>query len=251
MKINSRIAFPVLVLLFSGGGLALGQNEGSQRPQPLTAQNAANSWRFVGVDLEKQADTVDLETRQARTAFWAKTLANFAEVPGRNHGEITGHAYLLSVPEFYKAQGELWVTGTFMNYKVFPIPSIHLAYTEIQFLVQSVISANPPSGLAPGKVITLGLPGGTLLEGGTPTSHFISPEQYSLKPGHSYLLQIFFNPTSDFYSGGSGTSWDITSGTVVPNNPGEVEREKLGTSQIDGTPADEIVQRMKGILAAR
>lgn len=251
MKIHSRFAFAVLSLtVFLGCRLACGQNGASQGSQRLTAQNAANSWRFVGIDPTKQTDTVDPEIRQERTAFWAKTLANFAEVPGRIHGEMLG-AYLLSEPEFYKASGELWVTGTFTSYKVFPIPSIHLAYTEIQFLVQSVISANPPAGLAPGKTITLGLPGGTLLEGGTPTSHLISPEEYSLKPGHSYLLQIFFHSALGFYAGGSGRSWDITSGTAVPNDPGEVERGKLGTSQIDGTPATQIVPRMKAILAAR
>lgn len=250
MKINPGVVIAILVLLL-GGQYALGQNEGNQGTQPLTSQNAANSWRFVGVDPTKQTDTVDPEIRQARTAFWAKTLAEFAEIPGRLHGEMSGRAYLLSEPEFHKIPGELWVTGTFISYKVFPLPSIHLAYTEIQFLVQSVISANPPSGLAPSKVITLGLPGGTILEGGMPTSHFISPEQYSLKPGHSYLLQMFFHPILDFYSAGSGRSWDITSGTVEPNDSGEVERGKLGTSQIDGTPSSQIVQRMKAILAAR
>ncbi|MGH9617789.1 MAG: hypothetical protein ACRD28_13700, partial [Acidobacteriaceae bacterium] len=212
MKLHSHFSFAILCLtVFLGGKRVIGQN-GGESVHELTQQNAANSWRFVGIDPAKQTDTVDPETRQARTAFWAQTLHDFAEVPGRNHGEISGHAYLLSEPEFYKASGELWVTGTFLSYKVFPIPSIHLAYTEVHFLVQSVISVNPPADLAPGKVITIGLPGGTLIEGGKPVSHFLSPRRYALKPGNSYLIQLFHNDTGDFYSG--GRNWDITSGTV-------------------------------------
>lgn len=250
MRLNIGIVITLLALPMLGrGGYGQNcQNGAGQPPPPLTKQNAANHWRFVPVDPAKQTDTVDYEVRKARTAFW-ENLINSMEVPCSVSGMPGLGAYLMSAPEFPKAQGELWATGKFLNYKVFPLPSICSAYTEIEFLVGSVISPNPPAGLAAGKVIAINMLGGTLLECGQPVSYLLSPRPYSLKPGHSYLIQTYFHSTGDFYS--DPRSWDISNGTVEPNDPGEAAREKMGTSQIDGTPASQIVSRMKAILVAR
>jgi hypothetical protein len=214
----------------------------------ITKENAANSWRFSPVVPTTQQDPVGSSLREKRNAFWSSILDTLSPRgpygSARAPGPVT-----LSHPEFPKDPSAAWAIGDFLGYRVIPIENGRGAYTEIQFFVQSVISPGS-SPISAGNVVDIGMIGGTVIDANhKAVASMLDPEPFALRPGHSYLLALTYDSSADFYT--AGKRWDVTSGTVVPDDATEVARDKAGKSHIAGTPLPEVSPRMKSILAAQ
>jgi len=106
------------------------------------------------------------------------------------------------------------------------------------------------SPISAGSVVDIGMIGGTVIDANHKVvTSMLDPERFSLRPGHSYLLELTYDSSGDFYT--AGKRWDVTSGSVVPDDAIEVAREKAGKSHIAGVPRAEVLPRMKSILAAQ
>src|SRR5262249_37257348 len=104
--------------------------------------------------------------------------------------------------------------------------------------------------ISTGSVVDVGMVGGTFLDSNHKAmTSMLDPEPFALRPGHSYLLALAYDSSGDFYM--AAKDWDVTSGTVVPDDATEVAREKAGKSHIARTPLAEVSPRIKSILAAQ
>ena len=214
----------------------------------VTRENAANSWRFSPVDPTTQHDPVGSSLREKRNAFWSSILDTLSPHgpygSARAPGPVT-----LSHPEFPKDPSAAWAIGDFLGYRVIPIENGRGAYTEIRFFVQSVISPGS-SPISAGNVVDIEMIGGTVIDANQRiVTSMLDPERFSLRPGHSYLVELTYDSSGDFYA--VGKRWDVTSGKVVPDDAIEVARDNAGKSHIAGTPLAEVSPRMKAILAAQ
>jgi len=214
----------------------------------ITKENAANGWRYTPLDPATQPDPVRSSLRETRNAFWSSILDTLN--PRGSYGSARAPGPVtLSHPEFPKDPSAVWAIGDFQGYRVIPIENGRGVYTEIQLLVQSVISPGS-SPISAGSVVDIGMIGGTVIDANHKVvTSMLDPERFSLRPGHSYLLELTYDSSGDFYT--AGKRWDVTSGSVVPDDAIEVAREKAGKSHIAGVPRAEVLPRMKSILAAQ
>jgi hypothetical protein len=243
MKI-SRFAF-IGMMLFSF--LNWGTRPAHCQTQ-ITKVNAANSWRFFPVDPATQRDPVGSSLRETRNAFWSSVLDTLSPRGPYGSARVPGPV-TLSHPEFPKDPSAVWAIGDFQGYRVIPIENGRGAYTEIQFLVQVVISPGS-SPISAGNVVDIAMIGGTVIDPNHKVvTSMLDPERFALRPRHSYLLELTYDSSGDFYA--VGKHWDVTSGRVVPDDAIEVAREKAGKSQIASLPLAEVLPRMKSILAAQ
>src|ERR1019366_5630379 len=94
-------------------------------------------------------------------------------------------------------------------------------YTEVTVAVDMVFEDRSGSEAFAGRSITIMISGGTvILRSGRVLSYDTEPRQYSLQPGHKYLLVLSYYKAGDYYV--VMDDWDISDGTVRPNTqPGE------------------------------
>ena len=228
--------------------------------QPLpdhtgTGWNSAhNRWQQTAVDIQSQVDTVDPTERAQRNVTWKWTLSLLN----------TGTPLIMiddTRPELDVADNSVWVIATFENYHIYAIdPAYHILYTEINLRVENVIRASPDLHLSVGDLIDVGIPGGKVK---SPARNIVSfnlePHQYDYQPGHKYLLrllpagkssgnplvpdttikQTYFHPYK---------RWDITSGTVQPDDQVEVSRAARGASVLKGMSISDLINYLQSVL---
>jgi hypothetical protein len=233
------------------------QNTKVLRPLPDHAgtgfNNAADRWRLTAVDPQSQIDTVSKVVRAQRNAYWKEPLESaYRLYTGGGStsavGMVSGGSYNTTAPEFRYVAGAAWVIATFENFHVYAIdPDYHLPYTEINFRVDHVIRAPEDLHLSAGILIDLGLPGGRVkTPHGNINSLHINPHQYFFQPGHKYLLQLLPVDKQSFFV--ELKRWDITSGTVQPDDPREVDRSNRGASAINGMSISDLLNYLPSAL---
>jgi hypothetical protein len=220
--------------------------------QRFSAQNTAaatvpGTWQDTPRNPATEIDPVSPELRRRRDAYFSQLLSQMVSPSGNLPGCPQGSS-LGSTPEFRRVKGDAWIIGTFESFNVFPTIKVKGAtYTEIYVDINEVIAQSSSPTLSTGQVIDTGVAGGAVTRHGKPPLFFLHcPSKYSPQPGHKYLMQVFYNPETQSY--GAAWGWDLTDGTVRPNSEFNAWLEANGKSQIDGTFASDIGQRMREIL---
>lgn len=147
------------------------------------------------------------------------------------------------------AAGRIALTGTFTQHRSVLSASEFSLYTEITIRVDEVFDDRTASGAMPGRDITVLTSGGTVtLQSGRVLSHNTQPIEYSLQPGHRYLLFLTHQRTGDFYV--VTNDWDISDGIVRPNTrPGQY-RASHGLSLLTGLRVEELGPALSKLLSA-
>jgi hypothetical protein len=215
---------------------------------------AANSWRLTPFDPKSQIDTVSPSVREQRNSYWKpildgqyKTFIASASHPRPSEGSVD-----ITRPELSGDAGSIWVIATFEKFRVIAIdPEYHLIYTERDFRLDTVIRAPDSLHLSAGMLITSDLPGGRIKtpQGDTVSSlPPISPRQYDLRRGRKYLLKLLHGDQADLFS--VVKQWDLSSGTVQPNDLGEMDRVARGESAIKGMSENDLINYLQSVLPA-
>jgi hypothetical protein len=197
---------------------------------------AANRWQLTAVDPRTQTDTVPARIRKLRNDFWRPILITDPNFVG---GLVAGMAG--PHPEFYIYPGDFWVIAKFVSFKIFQTdPGSRKIYTEEVFNISHVFRQPPNSKLIDGSTIEVDVPGGRikLPSGKILTSAGFQPERYSLKPGHTYLMQFTYDSPGHFFS--SGQYWDVTSGRIEFRGP----EDSSAHPSIAGLGLDELIAKM-------
>lgn len=217
------------------------------RTHPATSWNgAANRWRLTAVSLRSQVDTAPASIRSQRNHHWQTSLQ---KIPAGFVGLATIAAG--PHPEFNVQPGDVWATATFETFHVFPADAdLKYIYTEMNFRVEHLFRAPPGSNLDTGSTVDVDIPGGRLkmTDGHIITSGDLRPRQYSLQPGHKYLIQLLYEPDGNFFY--PGQYWDITSGKVVVEGSQTGKSESQQKSLIAGMSVPTLLEQFPSILSA-
>jgi hypothetical protein len=174
-----------------------------------------------------------------------------ADLQGTENGGVLNVApgpYLAGAPEFPSVKGVAWIIASFVSFHVFAIdPDYRLIYTEMNFRVEQLLRKPPFLPLSNGSVIDADIPGGRIKSpSGRIFALMVSPRQYFFQPGHKYLMQVVYNEEGDFFWGEK--RWDLSSGIVKPDDPGEVYRAQHGNSLIDGMTVPDLIEYLPSVL---
>ena len=258
----SRTAFATLLAitffscsrLFSQAGNPLPQSSGKPSSRSIIF-SAANRWQFTPVDIGSQTDTVTPQVRAQRNAYWGSKLewirTAHTPLPGTvfiGGGEGT---FLGDAPELPSVQHAIWVIAKFEAFHVYATdPQFQLLYTEMNFRVKQVIRQPDTLSLSPGALVDCTEPDGRIkTPSGAVVTFNLEATRHSVRPGHTYLLQLEYIPSSGhlfhIYK-----SWDVTSGKVQPNQQDEVDRAVEGKSKLNGLTIPDAVQYLNSVLPA-
>jgi hypothetical protein len=221
--------------------------------QPLpdrtgTGWNSAhNRWQLTAVDPKSRIDTVSPLIRAQRNAYWQGPQQHSHRILS-GEGNIGGPLVLRSAPELPYLKGATWVIATFESFQVFAAdPDYDVIYSEMNFRVEHVVRTPNSIRLSTGDLIALDFRGGRIKTAqGNTVSSLLSPSQYFYQPGHTYLLQLLHVDQGDFFF--SHKRWDVTSGTVQPDDVGEIDRAGRGASMLNGMPVNALINFLPSAL---
>lgn len=208
----------------------------------LSAQNTddVNAWRRKPQMAQaKAADIVPAGVRASRDSF-------FDSVLGRSPGG--GAVWESAGPAMEVPPSPIVVVGRFTRF-VTRLSAIRKSlYTEVHMDVEQVLQ-DKAGGLAPGKVVTVILGGGSLqMPDGKVVRRDVEQErQFGIQPGHRYVLFLSRQQEADFYT--YDKSWELTNGKAVPNSPDDAVRAGKGTSRFAGMPEASFVDAMRSAVS--
>jgi hypothetical protein len=151
-------------------------------------------------------------------------------------------------PEFPAEPGATWAIATFEAFHAFAIdPDFQRIYTEMNFRVDVVLKTPSGLSLSTGSVVDVGISGGRIKSpNGEISSFLMQPAPHYYQLGHKYLVQFLYHAQGDFFS--SGARWDVSSGTVQPDDDREIARASIGKSTIVGMSLADLVRYLPSVL---
>ena len=242
--------FAISLVPLLGAGLLLWSSVTPARHSHVANfDNAANNWQLTAIDVQSQIDTVDPSVRAQRNTYWKR--ARETDLEGTGNGSVLNSApgpYLTDAPEFPSVKGASWVIASFVSFHVFAIdPYYRLIYTEMNFRVDQLLKEPSYLTLSNGSVVDVDFPGGCVkAPSGKTFALVVSARQYFFQPGHKYLMQVVYNEEGGFFW--EGKRWDISSGIVKPDDPGEIYRAQHGNSLIDGMTVPDLRIHLPSLL---
>jgi hypothetical protein len=212
-------------------------------PSADNPKPAANAWMLTPSSYLERSWDIPESLRRERDQFWDNASMSRVPLTAAGHGSVSsGEDYDVMVDpgDIRRAPSRAIVTATFKAHRSILSSSEFSLYTEITLLVDKVFEDQTASGsLSANRDITVPVYGGTvLLATGKPLSINTRPRELFLQPGHKYLLVLSYHPKGDFYE--YLDSWDISKGTVQPNNSRTQYVARSGKSELSGVPADQI-----------
>jgi len=220
MKVVRR--FSVAMLLSAAMWFGLAGSGGAQSPQStpndLTEKitQSENRWRLTVVDPKAQVDTVAPNVRSARNEYWKPILQEIrdAEKIGRSW-TLSGGGFVWEIPSL---PNDIWVVATFDHFHVIPIdPDFKLFYTEMSFTIREVVNQPASSSLAAGGLFDVDEQGGRIKKSdGSVEMWLVSPKDYFVQPGHTYLMLIHARDEGNLYT--IHEQWDVSTGIAVPDS---------------------------------
>ena len=140
------------------------------------------------------------------------------------------------------------LTATFTKYRSVLSTSELSIYTEVTLHVDQVFQDRTGSGHPfSNQNITLSLFGGTVaLRSGQILSDNTGARELFLEPGHKYLLVLSYEKAGDFYR--LADNWDITDGTVRPNDHRTQYLAKEGRSSLNGIAVQQLAPAIDKLL---
>jgi hypothetical protein len=180
--------------------------------------------------------------RAQRNAYWKAPLE-----AQRGLSAAQG-SYVEDAPEFPSEPDDAWVMATFEAFHVFAIdPDYQLTYTELNFRIEKVFKQAASLSLSSESLIDADMPGGRIKSpNGDILSFRIAPFPYFFLLGHKYLVHLSYQAQGGFFF--AGKRWDISSGRVQPDDPGEIGRAAHGKSSIAGKSVTDLVNYLPSVL---
>jgi len=214
-------------------------------PPRIDWTTAANRWRLTPAEASSEGDTVFPAVRAARNSYFLSLLS---EIP--NGLGILGQ-YDSNKPDVSTAAADsrlLWVVGTFESSRVYSADnSNRFLYTEIELRVETIIRKPNMSSPAVGSTINIYLLGGKLRTAdGDVHASALSPERFSLEPGHRYILALAPEPDGLFVN---VKDWDVTDGVVKASSEVDEARVRRGRSYLVGLSLAAAIEYIKKALS--
>jgi hypothetical protein len=212
-------------------------------------RNAPNQWQRTPIDSTKQVDTVSPDVRALRNSYWMQPPQNRAI---RMSSQVTlGAVFDSRRPEVGPARGgspSVWVVATFEGFHVYTIePGQPFLYTEANMRVSTVIKEPKGANFSSGLLLDVNYLGGSLKTAtGDIMSSRLTPQQYAPRLGHTYILQLVYIDQYDTLM--PYKRWDVTSGTVQPDDALEVYRASHGKSVLKGKFVSEAINYIRSVL---
>ena len=223
---------------------ALSQTTSTQ-PKP-----APNAWMLTPTPYLDWEKDISLAMRAARDKYLDQGAAGQKYPLTSPHADPLGPGIGCGTPrsDIPVAKGRVALIGTFTQHRAVLSKSEFSLYTEVTVHVDEVFEDRTGSGAFPGKDIILIFTGGTVtLKSGRVLSYNTEPIEYSLQPGHRYLLFLTYEREGDFYI--VSNDWDVTDGTVRPNTrPGQY-RASHGLSSLSGLTVQQLVPALSKLLS--
>ena len=225
---------PAVLLVSASLGMAQVTGQAaSGAPKP-----APNAWMLVPTPVSA-SDNVPAALRQARDQEFDGILLLTEPLTPELAARIpTPHgAIITTAPEIPEITNRAILIGKFTSSRTVMSSSGRAIYTEMIFHVSDVFE-DVAGHAAPGYDITIGVLGGTVrTKEGQVISLYTSPREYSLQPGHTYLLVLRYLPETDLYS---GSGWDVSDGVVRANSRRDLYYERHGKSSLIGLTVDQL-----------
>ncbi len=153
-----------------------------------------------------------------------------------------------SGPEIQDHPNRSVVTATFTKHSSVLSASEYSLYSEMTLRVNQVFEDRGGSQrLSPGSDITVIVTGGTVkLPSGRTVSYEARPREWSLQPGHTYLLVLSYYKEGDFYF--DFDSWDVSDGAARPSDCRTEYWARTGRSSLSGLTVQELGPALGKIL---
>jgi hypothetical protein len=228
-----RTVIAALLLRFSLGGACFAQasldhsNEWQKQVSPLKSEPT-----------DERSRTLLKERGAYFDQFAPKTPGGYYPVGSR--GEM---------PELPTMMSDAIVIGKFSDHVVHLSPSGRSVYTELIFTPSTVIAGGPGNIHVGASFSVLESGGAVLKPAGEIVRSPITPTEFGLIPGKTYVLFLGYLPASEAYE--LFKTWDVTSGFAVPNSPEDVEAGRRNRSKNVGVPVDTLIAHIKEMLAKR
>jgi len=213
-----------------------------------------NAWQLKPAELKAQSDTVTPMIRNQRNKYWQSSLAGERQLIGdlafdEPAAQFPG-ATLSTAPEIPVLPMSVWVIASFDSFHVYeaPIDQVHqVIYTEMNYKVSEVINTPKSLQLAVGDKIDVAMRGGRVKHtDGTILTSRIYPAKHFVQLNHKYLLQLLYNPETQWYV--LNKEWDVTSGQVTPDSEEERYRASKHQSALSGMTIPMAVQYIRNVL---
>jgi hypothetical protein len=153
------------------------------------------------------------------------------------------------LPKDAPGKPTVWAIATFEKFHVYPVdPSEKQLYTEMNFRIDTLFRQPESMHLAPGALVDVSRFGGMAKthRGKIVRSRNVNPSKYDFQLGHKYLVCLYPNKTGDFVP---SSRWDLTSGTVQPQDQQEMNRAARGESKLTGMTESELISYLRSALA--
>lgn len=219
-----------------------------------SSKPAANAWMLTPTPYVERNTGVSPEIRAARDQYMDQiTPPAFAEPltdpPHRlpltspdAHEYVTpsGCDGAASGREIQDHPNRAVVTATFTQHRSVVSSSEYSIYSEITLKIGHVFEDRSGSRhLSPGQDVTIVVTGGTVrLPSGGTVSYETRPREWSLQPGHTYLLVLSYYKEGDFYFGFD--TWDVSDGSVRPGDCRTEYWTRTGRSSLTGLTVQQL-----------
>lgn len=149
-------------------------------------------------------------------------------------------------PELPVGESDAIVVARFTKHMPHLSPSGKSVYTEI-ILTPSVVIKSGAQALEAGTSISILESGGAIrASDGKILRSPVALHEFSLIPNHSYLAFLRFNTDGKFYE--LIKSWDLTTGTAVPNSTEDTQLAKENKSKYAGLSKQALIDEVKAKL---
>ncbi len=244
----SVLGLALMILVAAGAA----QTRGSWRVDESKFRGAANRWMLRPVDIATQQDTATPAERAMRDLHWDRATGQDKPLSEEQTSYLLNFdgAQMRNPPEFPTIRNGVWVVGKFESYHTFLSASHRCVYTEINVRAEHVFGHDGAPGLKEGALIDIGQGGGSVIAPwGATVTYNLRPRRFALQPGHRYLLLLQYRADGNYYL--EAKRWELTRGTVEPDEEVEVDRVRRGKSELNGLTIPEMLQLLDRKFAAK
>lgn len=242
--------------------MSFGVTAAAQAAPADTAKPAANAWMLTPTPYLEWNKGVSPEIRAARDQYMDRiTPPAFAQplsdpprrLPLTSPGFYeyvtpSGCDGAASGPEIRRRPDGVILTARFTRFRSVLSASGYSLYSEVTLNVKQVFEDQSGAGyLAPQQETTVLVPGGTIaLPSGKTLGYKTGPREWSLQPGHSYLMVLSYHKAGDFYF--VTDDWDISDGLARPNDCRTDYWERTGRSSLGGLSVQQLGPALERLL---
>jgi hypothetical protein len=163
-------------------------------------------------------------------------------VDGKSRANTNVSGSRLVIPELPVEQADVVAIASFTSFSVHITPSRRSLYTLALLKAEHFVIGKEGNLSPNAKIPVLLLGGSAVLSSGESIAFGIPNIEYSIVPGHRYLVFLKYNVQGNFYD--LIKTWDLTNGTASPNSPEDEMKTTLGSSEANGKTETELLSSL-------